>query len=196
MASPGRHYSYGPNTHLTPTRIAGTKRWYLGGTPAILCLADYHILHLRRKLQNHHQRHHALDPYSDGYYDVPNVFFKPYYSPLPGFSESSKNCIPKAFECTDWQHDHWAGNGSYSNFQIGLKHADGDAKTYREDMSVSRGIWFAGEATTPFAALGTVTSAYWSGEAIGRKILDMYGLAGKKKSKKRWRSPLLQQTPS
>ena len=45
-------------------------------------------------------------------------------------------------------------------------------------MGVSRGIWFAGEATAPFAALGTVTSAYWSGEAVGRKIVDMYGLAG------------------
>ena len=45
-------------------------------------------------------------------------------------------------------------------------------------MGVSRGIWFASEATAPFAALGTVTGAYWSGEAAGRKILDRYGLAG------------------
>lgn len=119
-----------------------------------------------------------LDPYSDEYYDALNVFFKPYYSRLPGFSELSEDCIPKAFECTDWQHDRWAGNGSYSNFQIGLEHADSDIETYREGMGVSRGIWFAGEATAPFVALGTVTGAYWSGEAIGRNILDMYGLAG------------------
>lgn len=40
-----------------------------------------------------------------------------------------------------------------------------------------------GEATAPFVALGTVTGAYWSGEAVGRKILDMYGLAGQEEVK-------------
>jgi len=101
-----------------------------------------------------------LDPYSDECYDGLNVFFKPYYSRLLGFSESLEDCIPKAFECTGWQHDRWAGDGLYSNFQIGLEHADGDVKTYLEGMGVNRGIWFAGKATAPFAALGTVTGAY------------------------------------
>ena len=101
-----------------------------------------------------------LDPYSDEHYDVLNVFFKPYYSRLSGFSELSEDCIPKAFGYTDWQHDRWVSNGLYSNFQIGLECADGDVETYWKGMGVSRGIWFAGEATMPFAALGTVTGAH------------------------------------
>jgi hypothetical protein len=42
-----------------------------------------------------------LVPYSNEYYDVLNVFFKPYYSRLPGFFESLEDCIPKAFGWTD-----------------------------------------------------------------------------------------------
>jgi hypothetical protein len=40
-----------------------------------------------------------------------------------------------------------------------------------------RGVWFAGEHTAPFVALGTVTGAYWSGEAVGRRIAETYGLS-------------------
>lgn len=39
-----------------------------------------------------------------------------------------------------------------------------------------RGVWFAGEHTAPFVALGTVTGAYWAGEGVGRRILGAYGL--------------------
>lgn len=56
-------------------------------------------------------------------------------------------------------------------------------------MGVSRGIWFAGEATAPFAAVGTVTGAYWSGEAVGRRILDMCGLAGQEEVKEETEEP-------
>ena len=52
-----------------------------------------------------------LNPYSDEYYDVFNLFPKPCYSRLPGFFESSEDCIPKALECTNWQYDCWVGNG-------------------------------------------------------------------------------------
>ena len=43
-----------------------------------------------------------------------------------------------------------------------------------------RHIWLAGEHTAPFVALGTVTGAYWSGEAVAKRILHAYeGLDGK-----------------
>jgi hypothetical protein len=38
----------------------------------------------------------------------------------------------------------------------------------------SRGLWFAGEHTAPFVALGTVTGAYWSGESVGQRIAKAY----------------------
>ena len=100
-----------------------------------------------------------MDPYSDEYYDVLNVFVKPYYSRLPGFSESSEDYVPNAFKCTDWQHDHRPGNGLYSTFQIGLEHADGNVETYREGWALA-GAYGSRAATAPFAALGTVTGAH------------------------------------
>ena len=33
-----------------------------------------------------------------------------------------------------------------------------------------RAIWFAGEHCAPYEALGTVTGAWWSGDAIGRRV--------------------------
>lgn len=39
-----------------------------------------------------------------------------------------------------------------------------------------RGVWFAGEHTPPFIAIGTSTGAYWSGEAVGRRIAQAYGI--------------------
>ncbi len=41
-------------------------------------------------------------------------------------------------------------------------------------MGEERGIWFAGEHTAPFIALGTTTGAYWSGEGIARRIVALY----------------------
>lgn len=52
---------------------------------------------------------------------------------------------------------------------------DKDIETVREGCP-ERGIWFAGEHTAPFVALGTVTGAYWSGEAAGRRIAAAYDL--------------------
>lgn len=52
---------------------------------------------------------------------------------------------------------------------------DQDIEALREGCP-DRGIWFAGEHTAPFIALGTVTGAYWSGEAIGRRIAAAYGI--------------------
>lgn len=39
-----------------------------------------------------------------------------------------------------------------------------------------RGLWFAGEHTSPFVALGTVTGAYWSGEGVAGRIAMAYGM--------------------
>ena len=39
-----------------------------------------------------------------------------------------------------------------------------------------RGIWFAGEHTAPFVALGTVTGAWLSGEGVAKRVLDVYGM--------------------
>ena len=47
---------------------------------------------------------------------------------------------------------------------------------------VGRSLWFAGEHTAPFVALGTVTGAYWSGEAVGKRIADAYGMTARVRS--------------
>ena len=54
-------------------------------------------------------------------------------------------------------------------------HTDKDIEVLRQDCS-ERGIWFAGEHTAPFVAVGTVTGAYWSGQAVGRRVMAAYGL--------------------
>ncbi|KAK5992279.1 putative polyamine oxidase 4-like protein [Cladobotryum mycophilum] len=106
-------------------------------------------------------------------------FFKPYYSRLPHYSESSADCQPAFTLATNWLRDELAGNGSYSNFQIGLEHGDEDVKTMRQGLP-DHGLWLAGEHTAAFAVLGTVTGAYWSGESVGRRIAEMYGLPKRK----------------
>lgn len=37
-------------------------------------------------------------------------------------------------------------------------------------MGVDRGIWFAGEHTSPPGGLGTITGAYWSGEEVAKRV--------------------------
>ena len=102
-------------------------------------------------------------------------FFKPYYSRLPHFNEAAFECQPTGCLASSWLHDDLAGNGSYSNFQTGLREGDKDIRIMREGVA-SEGIWLAGEHTAPFVALGTVTGAYWSGELVGRRIAEAYGL--------------------
>ncbi|KAF3353609.1 Ribosome biogenesis protein nsa2 [Verticillium dahliae VDG1] len=106
--------------------------------------------------------------------DFLRSFFKPYYSRLPQYDESSADCLPTAFLSTDWLHDDLAGNGSYCNFQTGLGRGDDDIRAMREGLPEG-GLWFAGEHTAPFVALGTATGAYWSGENVGRRIAEMHG---------------------
>ncbi|KAI4117584.1 MAG: hypothetical protein LQ345_002215 [Seirophora villosa] len=106
-------------------------------------------------------------------------FFEPYYSRLPGYS---KTCAPLRFLATEWGNDEFAGNGSYSNFQVGMVDAAEDVKAIRHGMPEQH-IWFAGEHTAPFDGLGTVAGAYASGEDVARRILDNNQLAGNNKGK-------------
>lgn len=94
-------------------------------------------------------------------------FFEPYYSRLPGYSEA---CAPVRFLATEWCNDEFAGNGSYSNFQVGMTDAAHDVEAIRHGMPEQH-IYFAGEHTAPFDGLGTVAGAYTSGENIAKRII-------------------------
>ncbi|EON64066.1 hypothetical protein W97_03296 [Coniosporium apollinis CBS 100218] len=123
---------------------------------------------------------------STQYFDVLNDFFRPYYSLLPNYVADHPDCFPSAVLATNWQNDDLAGNGSYTNFQISSEVGnaeeevllDEDVRELRAGMP-EHGIWFAGEHTAPFVALGTSTGAYWSGESVGIRILGANGLLAK-----------------
>ncbi|KAH0344376.1 FAD/NAD(P)-binding domain-containing protein, partial [Aureobasidium melanogenum] len=99
------------------------------------------------------------------------AFINPYISLLPNYSPSSSSCTPKAIFATAWAGDELAGYGSYANFQVGLEDGDKHIEVMREGMP-EKGIWIAGEHTSPFVALGTATGAYWSGEKVALRILE------------------------
>jgi hypothetical protein len=103
---------------------------------------------------------------------------EPFYSRIPGYDTSSTDCVPSALLATQWQKDEYAGHGSYCNFQVGVQQADRDIEALRDGggSGVGRGLWFAGEHTAPFVALGTTTGAYWSGERVARGICGRLGL--------------------
>ncbi|KAI0151336.1 flavin-containing amine oxidoreductase [Pestalotiopsis sp. NC0098] len=107
-------------------------------------------------------------------------FFEPYYARLPHYDAASPDCQPTAFLATDWLRDDLAGNGSYSNFQVGLERGDEDVERMRQGLP-ERGLWFAGEHTAPYVALGTATGAYWSGESVGHRIKAAYGFKNKER---------------
>ncbi|EAU35974.1 conserved hypothetical protein [Aspergillus terreus NIH2624] len=117
-----------------------------------------------------------IDPSSQEYYDFLDNFLRPFYSRLHGYADGSPDCKPRAFVATQWQNDPYAGNGSYCNFQVGLEQGDRDIEVLRAGLGVDRGVWFAGEHTAPFVALGTTTGAYWSGERAAGQICRLYGL--------------------
>ncbi|CEJ56267.1 hypothetical protein PMG11_02480 [Penicillium brasilianum] len=120
----------------------------------------------------------SLDPKSTEYRQILVDFFEPFYSRLPGYDASLPDCIPTAILATRWQKDPYAGNGSYCNFQIGLAQADKDIEVLRSGAGVGteRGLWFAGEHTAPFEALGTTTGAYLSGERAAVQVCGSLGL--------------------
>lgn len=116
------------------------------------------------------------------YLKVLDDFFRPYYSRLPNYSEQR----PTTALATNWQNDELAGYGSYTNFQVACSIEDGgeeilvdkDIELLRHGAP-ERNLWFAGEHTAPFVALGTVTGAYWSGETVAQRILEAYGVQDK-----------------
>lgn len=101
-------------------------------------------------------------------------FFEPYYSRLPNYRAAAEDCQPVEFVATEWSNDELAGHGSYCNFQVGLVAGDRDIETMREGLPAQH-LWFAGEHTAPFVALGTATGAYWSGEMVGKRIAEAHG---------------------
>ena len=99
-------------------------------------------------------------------------FFRPR---LPNYSDSNPDCTPISSNATEWLNDDLAGNGSYSNFQVGLNEGDKDIETMRESLP-DRHVWFAVVHTAPFVASGTTTGAYWSGEMVARRIANAYSM--------------------
>lgn len=121
----------------------------------------------------------GLSPASDEYYNVIERLFRPFYSRLPYYRPNHPDCVPTAVLATDWQNDEFAGKGSYTNFMIDCRGGqpkgdpaiDEGVRVMRQGLP-ERGIWFAGEHTAPFVALGTSTGAYWSGEAVATRIIE------------------------
>jgi hypothetical protein len=109
--------------------------------------------------------------------------FRPFYSRLPGFAVDDQDCTPSGYLATDWLGDELSGRGSYTNFKVSAEPKeeegeillDEDVRAVRAGMP-ERGIWFGGEHTAPFVALGTSTGAYWSGEMAAVKVLAANGL--------------------
>ncbi|KAJ5748813.1 uncharacterized protein N7511_010509 [Penicillium nucicola] len=121
-----------------------------------------------------------LDPQSPEYKDILMKTLEPFYSRLPGYDATSGDCLPSAMLATQWQKDEYAGHGSYCNFQVGVAAADRDIEVLRDGGGSGRlrGLWFAGEHTAPFVALGTTTGAYWSGERVAKRVCELRGLEG------------------
>lgn len=121
----------------------------------------------------------GLDPTSHDFHNRLNDFFAPYYTRLPGYASSFAECTPSGIIATNWQNDEFAGWGSYTTFQTSSAEddvqLDKDIEALREGCP-ERGLWFAGEHTAPFVALGTTTGAYWSGEAVAERVAAAYGM--------------------
>lgn len=119
-------------------------------------------------------------------------FYKPYFSRLPNYVEGAQQCTPIDCLATSWVADEFAGNGSYTyacpvhalvlllmlqirTMRTGLKEADKDIETMRAGLP-GRSLWFAGEHTAAFIALGTTSGAYMSGEAVAKRIATAYNM--------------------
>ena len=97
-------------------------------------------------------------------------FFEPYHSRLLGYTSG---CAPLRFLATKWCNDQYAGNGSYSNFQVGMTDAARDVEVIRYGMP-DHHVYFAGEHTAAFDGLGTVAGAYTSGEEVAKRIIQIW----------------------
>lgn len=113
---------------------------------------------------------------SKEYHETLVAFFEPYYSLLPHYNKSDPQCKPSRCLSTDWEHDKFAGNGSYTHYAVPLKNGAETVSIIRNGMGADRHIWLAGEHAAPDIALSTVAGAYWSGEGVAKKILEKQGL--------------------
>lgn len=95
-------------------------------------------------------------PADPAYIDALWPLFEPYVALLPNYCARAPAARPVDMLATAWVNDELAGNGSYTNFPVGLTEGDEDVETIREGLP-ERGLWFAGEHTAPFVALGTVS---------------------------------------
>ncbi|EWC43703.1 hypothetical protein DRE_07455 [Drechslerella stenobrocha 248] len=103
------------------------------------------------------------------------AFFQPFFSRLPNYSADDANCVPTDCLSTNWLNDEYAGNGSYTNFPVGLVDGVDDIKTIREGVPGQR-LWFCGEHTAPLLGLASVSGAYWAGEITARRCLVEFGM--------------------
>ena len=117
-------------------------------------------------------------------------FLRPFYSRLRHYDAADAACAPTGAVFSDFRADALAGNGCYTNFQVGAAVAPGAAGEGEaggqvlldEDVRAMRagvpgcGVWLAGEHVAPFVGLGTTTGAYWSGEAAGMRVLAAHGM--------------------
>jgi lysyl oxidase-like protein 2/3/4 len=120
----------------------------------------------------------GLEPHSKIYNHLIDDFARPYYSLLPNFSRDDSSTQPISWFCSAWQQDRFAGNGSYSNVQVGMKDAYGDVEALQSGcrFGEEQGIWLIGEHTAPPAIMGTTTGAYVSGERGARRIREKWDL--------------------
>ncbi|KAK6513535.1 hypothetical protein TWF281_005158 [Arthrobotrys megalospora] len=105
------------------------------------------------------------------------TFFHPYISKLPNYSVENPDCTPLDYTSTNWLNDEYAGNGSYTNFPVGLVDGIEDVKTIEAGVPEQR-LWFCGEHTAPLLGLASVSGAYWAGEIAAKRCLEAFGMAG------------------
>ena len=114
----------------------------------------------------------GMEQESREYYQILEANFQPYYSKLHNYDPASPSCKPVGFMSTDWQNDRLAGFGSFTYLPIDSGDCFRHFEVLREGAGEERGIWFAGEHTSPAGGLGTVTGAYWSGEEVAKRLVQ------------------------
>ncbi|KAF3928725.1 hypothetical protein AA313_de0206856 [Arthrobotrys entomopaga] len=112
-------------------------------------------------------------------------FFEPYFSKLPGYDSSDAGCVPVDLISTNWLNDEYAGNGSYTNFPVGLVDGSEDIRVIRRGEE-GRRLWFCGEHTAPLLGLASVSGAYWAGERAGRRCLVEFGMMSAEEEREFW----------
>lgn len=71
--------------------------------------------------------------------------------------------------------DKYAGNGSYTNFQVGISNGSDHVAALRAGWPEKR-VWIAGEHCGEILGLGSVTGAWWGGENAAKLCAKHLGL--------------------